>query len=111
MRPARPVRRAGEARVQFWRGLIVSVFFAIILGGSLLAGGVAIFRALLANQGPPEARVSRVTQPLLDGTFCRYTVFDSATTRIIEDKVARCDNRADVKSIRGSRSTFSWGGK
>jgi hypothetical protein len=103
------VRHAREARTKFWRVIIVSAFFAVVLGANLLIGGVLMVKAFHkeGSQTAEALRIGRVTYPMLDGVFCRHVLFDNTTVQMKEDKVSRCDDRASRS--RHSRTTFSWG--
>jgi hypothetical protein len=52
------------------------------------------------------ARTGRVSQPLLDGTFCRSMTYDNTLAQITADKIVPCD---EINSRRRSSTTFSWG--
>ena len=103
------LRHEREARTKFWRVIIVSAFFAVVLGANLLIGGVLMVKAFHTekNQTAEALRIGRVTFPMLDGVFCRHVLFDNKTVQMKEDKVSRCNNRATQS--RSSRTTFSWG--
>jgi hypothetical protein len=104
-------RRAREARIKYWRVMIVSAFFVLLLGSSLLAGAVLIVKTLRTASGETAAstRIGRMTFPMFDGVFCRHVLIDNVTAQTKEEKISRCDDRA-VRSRHGS-STFNWGGR
>ncbi len=108
-RSERDLRRAHEARIKFWRVLIVSAFFVVVLGGNLFVGGVMVIKALHSATAETAAsvRIGRMTFPLLDGVFCRHVLIDNETVETREEKVSRCDGQ-DPISARSS-SGFSWG--
>jgi hypothetical protein len=106
-------RHARETRTKFWRVFVVSSFFVIVLGANLFVGAVVVFGNIRAQSTAANdaatGKTARVTRPLLDGTFCRYTVFDSNTSNTLEDRVERCDAPRGKPKIR-ARSEFTWGG-
>jgi hypothetical protein len=109
----RATRQQREARLRFWRVFAVSSFFVVALGANLYVGAVV----MMGNFGnpfnfskAPQASTAQIKRPLLDGTFCRNIVFDNTTSHAIEDKVERCDKKADQPRGR-TRTQFSWGGR
>jgi hypothetical protein len=107
-------RHARDGRVRFWRLVVVSAFFAVVLSANLFVGAVVVFGNMRvqanAEKAATNGQIARVTRPLLDGTFCRYTVFDNNTANTIEDRVERCDSPRGKPKIR-AKSEFTWGGK
>jgi hypothetical protein len=110
-RSGRDRRRAREARIKYWRVSIVSVFFALLLGGSLCVGAVLIVKAFrtATTDTAASTRIGRMTFPMFDGVFCRHVLIDNKTSQTKEVKISRCDGR-DAPSNRGG-SNFSWGGR
>ena len=110
-RRGRSLRRAREARIKFWRVSIVSVFFVLLLGGSLCAGAVLIVKALRTAtvETAASTRIGRMTFPMFDGIFCRHVLIDNKTSQTKEEKISRCDGRDAASSRIGS--SFSWGGR
>ena len=109
----RAARQQREARLRFWRVFAVSSFFVVALGANLYIGTVV----MMGNFGNPfysgkatPGSTAQIKRPLLDGTFCRNIVFDNTTSHAIEDKVERCDKKADQPRGR-TRTQFSWGGR
>lgn len=104
-------RRVREARIKYWRVIIVSAFFVLLLGSSLLAGAVLIVKTLrtASDETAASMRIGRMTFPMLDGVFCRHVLIDNETAQTKEEGISRCDDRA-VRS-RHHSSTFSWGGR
>lgn len=112
-RLSRAVRRARETRKAFWRAFVVASFFVVVLAANLYVGAVVVVgsvqsHALSAVPGA-TGQTALVTNPMLDGIFCRYTVFDNNTARTIEDKVELCGTRGRVPSV--NKSDFRWGGR
>jgi hypothetical protein len=106
--------RAREARTRFWRILIISVFFTIVIGGNIILGTVVVIgnmqEAAKAEIAAVEKRKSgKISRPMLDGVFCRTTVFNNASGEAQEDKIERCDDGAPA--ARSLKSEFIWGGK
>jgi len=114
VRPGRDRHHAREARIKYWRVMLVSAFFVLLLGGSLFVGAVLIIKALRTTAGETAAstRIGRMTFPLYDGVFCRHVLIDNETAQTKEEKISRCDDRA-VRSKRSRRDTssFNWGGR
>jgi hypothetical protein len=110
-RSARDLRRTREARIKYWRVLIVSTFFAVVLSGNLFVGAVLVFKALhsATAETPASLRIGRITFPLLDGVFCRHVLIDNETAQTKEGKVSRCDGQDPIPS--DGRTGFRWGGK
>ena len=110
--PPRAERRSREARAGFWRASIVTAFFIAVLAANLYVGAVVVVGRVQSQQAIPGATgpTALITHPMLDGTFCRYSVFDNNTARTIEDKVELCGARGRVAAGTG-KSDFSWGGK
>lgn len=110
--PPRAARRPRETQV--WRVSIVSAFFAVIVAANLFVGAVVVFGHVQERMQPaiPGATgpTALITQPMLDGTFCRYSVFDNNSARTLDDKVELCGARGRVAAGE-SRSSFRWGGK
>jgi hypothetical protein len=102
-RSARNLRRVREARVKYWRVLLVTTFFVVVLGGDRFVGAVLVFKALqtATTETPASFRIGRITFPLLDGVFCRHILIDNETTQTREEKISRCDSQDPVSS-RGS---------
>ena len=109
VRSERDQRRAHEARIKFWRVLVVSAFFAVVLGGNLFVGGVMVIKALhsATAETPSSVRIGRMTFPLLDGVFCRHVLIDNETVETREEKVSRCDGQDPSPARRGNG--FIWG--
>ena len=110
--PPRAARRAREARTGFWRASIVSAFFIAVLAANLFVGAAVVIGRAQSKPAIPGATgpTALITHPLLDGTFCRYSVFDNNSARTIEDKVELCGARGRMSSGSG-KSEFSWGKK
>jgi hypothetical protein len=108
-RSERDVRRAREARIKYWRVLIVTAFFVVVLGGNLFVGGVLVIKALHSATAETAAsvRIGRMTFPLLDGVFCRHVLIDNETVETKEEKVSRCDGQDPISGRSGNG--FSWG--
>jgi len=109
----RDIRRSHEARANFWHVTIVSSFFVIVLGASVFLGVVMVVGALRgetsSNELTADGRTGRIARTLLDGTFCRYIMFDNKTAQAVEDRIGRCD---ESKAKSKNRSAiFSWGGR
>lgn len=107
-------RAAREARTKYWRVLIVSIFFAIVIGGNVILGAVVIVgnmhEAAKAEFAAAEKRKSgRISRPMLDGVFCRTTVFNNKSGEAQEDKIERCDDA--TPAARSLKTEFVWGGK
>lgn len=108
----RAARRARAVRLEFWQTALLSTFIALVIGANLFIGAVVVFgtfRSQLKTYNEPAAvRTGRMTQLLLDGTFCRTVVFDNKSAETVKDKVELCD-----ESVRyggdGGKSRFNWG--
>src|SRR4051794_37436228 len=95
--PRRDAIRTREARTRFWRVLIVSVFFAIVIGGNAILGAVVVIGNMQENAKAQVAaaekhKSGRISRPMLDGVFCRTTVFNNKSGEAQEDKIERCDD-------------------
>lgn len=109
----RAARQQHEARLRFWRVFAVSSFFVVALGANLYIGALVMmgnFGNPFAFSKAPLTPTAQIKRPLLDGTFCRNTVFDNNTSHAIEEKVERCDKTASQPKVR-ARTQFSWGGR
>jgi hypothetical protein len=109
----RAARQQHEARLRFWRVFAVSSFFVAALGANLYIGAVVMmgnFGNPFAVSKAPLGQTAQIKRPLLDGTFCRNIVFDNTTSHAIEEKIERCDKKADQPKGR-ARTQFSWGGR
>ena len=109
---AQVARHAREVRVRFWRIVIVSSFFAIVVGANLFVGAVVLVGSLRANADTkvgPGNKTARIKRPMLDGEFCHFTVFDNKLALTLEDRVERCD-AADRLTKPKAKNGFSWGG-
>jgi hypothetical protein len=113
LRP-RATRRSREPRNGFWRVFIVSAFFVAVLAANLFVGAVVVVgnvRSQTQSSVPgATGPTALITHPLLDGTFCRYSVFDNNSARTLEDKIELCGTRGRAPSGTG-KSDFSWGGR
>jgi hypothetical protein len=114
-RPRRAEHQEREARVKFWRVVIVTSFFALLIGGSLLVGAVAMIGSR-QSQSRAEAAAkhatAKISRPMLDGVFCHYLVFDNNSGQSIEDKVERCDKDSVAAATkRPGQTQFVWGGR
>jgi hypothetical protein len=56
---------------------------------------------------PSKMRIGRMTELLLDDTFCRTVVFDHKSAQTTKDKVELCDESVRY-SNGGSKSHFNW---
>jgi hypothetical protein len=106
--------RTREARIRFWRVLIVSVFFVLVIGGNAILGAVVVIGNMQENAkaevAAAEKRKSgRISRPMLDGVFCRTTVFNNKSGEAQEDRIERCDDGSPASHT--SRTEFVWGGK
>lgn len=106
--------RAREARTRFWRVVIVSVFFAIVIGGNMILGATVLIgnmqeTAKLEVAAVEKRKTGKISRPMLDGVFCRTTVFNNKSGEAQEDKIERCDDGAPA--ARTYKSEFVWGGK
>jgi hypothetical protein len=109
----RSTHQVREARVKFWRIAIVSSFFAILIGGSLLAGGVAMVGHMQSQSRADAAakyKTAKISRPMLDGVFCHNLILDNQSGRMVEDKVERCDLGKAV-TTRPGQTQFVWGGR
>jgi hypothetical protein len=106
--------REREARTRFWRIVIVSTFFAIVIGGNMILGAVVVIgnmqETAKAEVAAAEKRKSgKISRPMLDGVFCRTTVFNNKSGEAQEDKIERCDDASPA--ARSLKTEFVWGGK
>ena len=106
--------REREARDKFWRVVIVSVFFAVVIGGNMILGAVVLIgnmqETAKAEVAAAEKRkTGKIFRPMLDGVFCRTTVFDNKTGEVQQDKIERCDDASPAG--RNYKTGFVWGGK
>ena len=109
----RAARQQHEARLRFWRVFAISTFFVVGLGANLYLGAVVMmgnFGNPFAVSKAPLTPTAQIKRPLLDGTFCRNIVFDNVTSHAIEEKVERCDKKANQPKGR-AKTQFSWGGR
>lgn len=109
----RAARQQREARIRFWRVFAVSSFFIVALGANLYVGAVVMignFGNPFVIDNAPLSSTAQIKRPLLDGMFCRNIVFDNTTSHAIEDKVERCDKKANQQRGK-TRTQFSWGGR
>lgn len=108
----RTAHQVHEARVRFRRVVIVASFFAVLIGGSLLAGGVAVIGHMQSQSRADAAakyKTAKISRPMLDGVFCHSLILDNESGRSIEDKVERCD-QGKVAPTRPGQTQFVWGG-
>jgi hypothetical protein len=106
--------RAREARTKFWRVVIVATFFAIVIGGNMVLGAVVIIgnmqETARAEVAAAEKRKSgKISRPMLDGVFCRTTVFNNKSGEAQEDKIERCDD--GTPAPHSLKTDFVWNGK
>lgn len=111
--PSRSAIRAREARIKYWRVLIVSVFFAAVIGVNMIIGAAALIDTMQEHAKAEVAAVEKrktgkISRPMLDGVFCRTTVFNNKSGEAQEDKIERCDDGAPVRSLK---TDFVWNGK
>ena len=109
----RAARQQHEARLRFWRVFAVSSFFVVVLGANLYIGAVVMiakFGNPFVVTKPPAHSTVQIKRPLLDRTFCRNTVFDNETSHAIEEKIERCDKKANQPKVK-IKTQFSWGGR
>ena len=109
----RAARKQREARLRFWRVFSLSSFFVVVLGANLYIGAVVMIgkfgNPFVVSKAPTNSTV-QVKRPLLDRTFCRFTVFDNATSHAIEEKIVLCEKPATQLKIK-AQTQFSWGGR
>ena len=111
---SRSAIRAREARIKYWRVFIVAVFFAIVNGGNMIVGATVLIgnmreTARLEVAAADNRKTGKISRPMLDGVFCRTTVFDNKTGEAQEDKIERCDGGAPANRV--VKTEFVWGGK
>lgn len=108
----RAARRARALRLEFWQTALLSTFVVLVIGANLFIGAVVVFgtfRSQLTTYDERSAvRTGRMTQLLLDGTFCRTVVFDNKSAETIKDKVELCDETVRYGGD-GGKSRFNWG--
>ncbi len=107
----RAARRSRAQRVEFWQTVLLSTFAALVIGANLFIGAVVVFGTFKSDlktySEPSEVRTGRMTELLLDGTFCRTVVFDNKSAETVKDKVELCDE--SVRFSGGGKSRFNWG--
>ena len=106
--------REREARAKFWRVVIVSVFFAVVIGGNMILGAVVLIgnmqeTAKAEFAATEKRKTGKIFRSMLDGVFCRTTVFDNKTGEAQKDKIERCDDASPAD--RNYKTGFVWGGK
>lgn len=106
--------QAREARTKYWRVVIVSVFFAIVIGGNMILGATVVIgnlqeKAKLEVAAVEKRKTGKISRPMLDGVFCRTTVFNNKSGEAQEEKIERCDD--GTPASRTSKTEFVWGGK
>jgi hypothetical protein len=108
----RELRRSRETRVTFWRAVIASSFFALVLGASVFLGALMMVGTLggqdSSNLLTADGRTARFARTLSDGTRCHYMVFDNRTAQTVEDRIGRCDE-GKPKPKPERPAAFSWG--
>jgi len=108
----RAARRARTRRLEFWQSVLLSTFVALVIGVNLFIGAVVVFGSfksqLVTHNEPAKVRTGRMTEMLLDGTFCRTVVFDNKSAETIKDKVDLCDQSFKFTGGAG-KSRFNWG--
>jgi hypothetical protein len=107
----RAARRARMRRLEFWQTALLSTFIALVIAANLFIGAVVVFGSvksqLVTHNEPTKVRTGRMTEMLLDGTFCRTIVFDNKSAETVKDKVDLCD-QSGLFSGSG-KSRFNWG--
>lgn len=111
---SRSALRAREARIKYWRVVIVSGFFAAVVGSNLILGAAIVIDNMQENAKAEVAamekrKTGRISRPMLDGVFCRTTVFNNKSGEAQEDKIERCDDGAPAG--RNLKTDFVWNGK
>lgn len=103
----RDALRRQETRVRRVRVLIVSAFFAVVMGANLYLGAVVVMGSLRAEKDPKAAtRSAIVSRTLLDGTFCRAIMYDNELAQTTSDKVVPCE---ELRPRRRGNTMFNWG--
>ncbi len=106
--------RSQQARLNFWRAAIVSVFFIVVAGASLFLGAVIVIGTIRgagsANGLTADGRTARIARTLSDGTLCHYIVFDNKSAQAVEDRIGRCDE-GKPKPKPEAPPAFKWGGQ
>jgi len=107
----RDLRRLQETRTGFWRAVIVSSFFLVVVGASVFLGAVMMIGAFRDQDSGLHAdgRTTRIARALHDGTLCHYVVIDNRTAQALEDRIGRCDE-GKPKPKPVTVPTFRWGG-
>jgi hypothetical protein len=107
----RAARRARTRRLEVWQTVLLSTFVALVIAANLFVGAVVIFGSvksqLVTYSEPTAVRTGKMTEMLLDGTFCRTIVFDNKSAETVKDKVDLCDQPGLFSS--GGKSRFNWG--
>jgi hypothetical protein len=100
-----------EARIKYWRTLIVTAFFVVIVGFNIILAGIAVFGGAKKDEqsdaGNQAVHAARVTRRMLDGTFCRTMVIDSTSAKMIDDRIVLCER---VLEKHKPSLGFTWGG-
>jgi len=107
----RDLQRSRDTRTSFWRVVIVSSFFVVVIGASLFLGAVMMIGTLRDQDGDLRAdgRTTRIARALRDGALCHYVVIDNRTAQALEDRIGRCDENKP-KAKPAPVPTFRWGG-
>jgi hypothetical protein len=108
----RDLRRSREKRVTFWRAVVASSFFLLVLSASLFLGAVMMVGTLggqdSSNLLTADGRTARFARTLSDGIRCHYMIFDNKTAQTVEDRIGSCDE-GKPKSKPERPAAFSWG--
>jgi len=107
----RDLQRSHDTRTSFWRVVIVSSFFVVVIGASLFLGAVMMIGTLRDQDGDLRAdgRTTRIARALRDGALCHFVVIDNRTAQALEDRIGRCDENKP-KPKPAPVPTFRWGG-
>lgn len=88
---SRASRKSQEPR---WHSFIGTGFFVVVIGFNLILAAMVMFGGNKKHASPEDiaksVHAARIKQPMFDGTFCHYTLYDSESAKMLDDRVAPC---------------------
>lgn len=89
-------------------GVVLSLFFVLLMAALLVGGRAIIDPLMLAASGDSEAnRIGEIVYTMPDGAFCRHLSFDNVTGTVTERTVEQCDE--NIGRPKRARTGFTWG--
>ena len=77
-----------------WHRFLGTGFFVVVIAFNLILAAMVMFGGNKKHATPEDiaksVHAARIKRPMFDGTFCHYTLYDSESAKMLDDRVAPC---------------------